>query len=141
MRFLNKLFFGIDLIFYTVFSYYYDNGKINEKNFPLVAQTYFIVSIFFVAFFIFLFSVFEEIVGLEKNNPNNKIYAKIFAVTAMFFTYLAFFYKKRYVKIYNHLKNNYFVNSKNGKRLGWFLYFLGLASPILLSYMLFKIRY
>jgi len=141
MSILKRFLFPFDFIFYIIFNNYYNKGKINEKNFPPVAQTYFIISIFFVAFFIFLFSVFEEIVGLEKNNPNNKIYANIFAVTAMFFTYLAFFYKKRHVKIYNQLKSNNFANSKSGKRLGWFLYFLGLASPILFSYMLFKIRY
>jgi|GEM_PF-2673680 len=141
MAVLNRLLICFDFIFYVIFSYYYNDGKTDKRNYPPIGQTYFIMVIFFVGFFLFLLSAFEKLYDFGTDSQDSKIHARIVAVIALVFTYFAFYYKKRYIKIYNKFKKKPFPNSKNGKRLGWLLYFIGLMSPIILSYIIFKIKY
>jgi len=135
MRFLNKLFFGIDFIFYTIFSYYYDNGKTNEKNYPPVAKTYFIFLLFFNFLLIGVY-IISNFNVLEKNKPFLwGISAKIGTPICAIITYFVFYFNKRYLRIYERFRTNTFANNKNGKILGWTLFFLGLTSPFAIGYI------
>jgi len=52
---LNKILSGFDFIFYTIFSYYYDHGKVNKNHYPPIGKTYFIMVMLFGSLFL-LFS-------------------------------------------------------------------------------------
>jgi len=141
MGIISKLFIGFDFIFYVIFSYYYNNGKTNKRNYPPIGQTYFIMVILFGALFMLLYILIDQITHLSKNPTFKTYFTKALAVFTMMCVYFLFIFKRRYIYVYNKYKSQEFANSKNGKRLGWLLYFIGLMSPIILSYIIFKIKY
>jgi len=141
MSTLNKLLFCFDFIFYTVFSYYYDKGKINKKNYPPVAQTYFIFVIFFCGLIIGIYMITTFTTINTKNTFLWGISSKILALFSFILTYFVFFFKKRYMNIYKRFEQKHFANSTRAKLLGWLLYFIGLASPIILGYAKMLIYY
>jgi len=140
MNILKKLFFPFDFIFYIVFCFYYNKGKINEKNYPPLGKSYFLMVIFFVGISMTLYIVLHFRISNEPLSID-KAMSVGFSISSMLFVYLLYLLNRRYVKIYNKFKKLTFANSKRGKGLGWFFYFLGLFSPILLAYIRFKLRY
>jgi len=141
MNILNKLFFCFDFIFYVVFCYYYNNGKINEKNFPPVGKAYFHIVIMLGTLIMAIDISLKHVTQQYRTSTVEKHFTTGLTVFTLVCGYFLFLYRKRYVDIYNRFKQKPFANSKNGKRSGWFLYFLGLASPMLLAYIRFKLRY
>jgi len=137
---LNKILSGFDFIFYVIFSYYYNHGKINEKHYPPVGKTYFIMVMLFGSFFLLLFFIIDQYTHWSKNPTMNAYGSKIAVFIAMICTYFIFIYRKRYIYVYERFKNLPLANSKKGKLLGWVLYFIGLASPIIFTYIIFKIK-
>lgn len=140
MNVFERLLTPFDFIFYIVFCFYYNKGRIDKKNYPPLGKAYFLMVIFFVGLSMALYIVLHSKIS---NEPLliDKPMSIIFSVSSMLFVYVLYVLNRRYVKIYNGFMRLTFANSKHGKGLGWFLYFLGLASPILLAYIRFKLRY
>ena len=141
MNVLNRLIFWFDFIFYVIFSYYYNKGKFSDKNYPPLGKTYFIMVIFVGNLFLFLYLCIKQVVDIQIDTSSRGHFPKVMALFSLLAVYVILVYRKRYVRVYNRLKDQPFVNSKKGKILGWTLYFIGLASPIILAYAIFKIKY
>ena len=135
-----QLTYVFDYLFYVIFSYYYDRGRVNEKHYPPLGKTYFHFVIFFLSFslFIYHFICFRVPATSLPISPWGSSPA-IHVFVMMAFTYIFFFYRKRYNKIYLFFLESKFANSRAGKALGWSGYFLGFISFLAIAYLKGKI--
>lgn len=124
----------MNYIFYTIYSSYYKNG--NYKN-DMPAYTVFII--FTLAFFcVLLMLAYLKVFLLEgaqvKTHGLEKYQIYLLGVFGGIITYFLFYYKKKYLIIYEKFKNNTFANSVLGRVTGWLVLFLLILSPFIFIY-------
>lgn len=124
-------------LFYLIYNSYYKDGEYKNDMPNLTVGGIFIV--FFCSLFLSGVLLISKLYPTSKHESENKIWLILLILLSSLFTFIRFFYKKKYQQIYNQHKSNSALNSFTGKVIGFTIVILGIISPILCSFLANKL--
>lgn len=121
-------------LFYIVYNSYYKHGQFKNDIPSLTVAGIFAIMFFsLILFGLFIIGWIYPEYAYAKISKSNKSIHHFIAIFCCLVTYFAFYYNKRYIKIYQTYKDSEFLNSSTAKFQAFLFIVLVILSPIILA--------